>query len=193
LPEAIGFLASGLVLLTFGMRTMLPMRLLAIASNLAFIAYGLSLGLTPVWALHGVLLPLNLRRLRELQQQARREQRGAPDAPALEQLRPSVTRRRFAAGEVLFRKGEPACERFYILRGRVRVRDLDGSTASGEPLAALTQPSLAPDGRRTATAVCETACELLVVSDSRGAWRPESLRSQPFARSACRRRLDLAS
>ena len=53
LPQALGFLASGLVLLTFGMRTMTPMRVAAIASNLAFIAYGLSLDLTPVWLLHG--------------------------------------------------------------------------------------------------------------------------------------------
>ena len=37
-PEALGCLAFGLVLLTFGMRTMLPMRILAIGSNHAFIA-----------------------------------------------------------------------------------------------------------------------------------------------------------
>ena len=40
LPQALGFLAAGLVLVTFGMRTMVPMRIAAIASNLAFIAYG---------------------------------------------------------------------------------------------------------------------------------------------------------
>ena len=66
--QALGFLASGLVLLTFGMRTMGPMRVAAIASNLAFIAYGLSLDLTPVWLLHGILLPLNAYRLLEWQQ-----------------------------------------------------------------------------------------------------------------------------
>jgi hypothetical protein len=71
--HALGFVASGLVLLTFGMRTMLPMRVAAIASNLAFITYGLSLGLTPIWALHGILLPLNAWRLLELQRSARRQ------------------------------------------------------------------------------------------------------------------------
>jgi hypothetical protein len=71
--HALGFVASGLVLLTFGMRSMLPMRVAAIASNLAFIAYGLSLGLTPIWVLHGVLLPLNAYRLLELQKSARRQ------------------------------------------------------------------------------------------------------------------------
>ena len=46
LPGALGYLAAGLVLLTFGMRSMVPMRMVATLSNLAFIAYGLSLGLT---------------------------------------------------------------------------------------------------------------------------------------------------
>ena len=129
MPEALGFLASGLVLLTFGMRAMLPMRLLAICSNLAFIGYGLSLDLTPVWALHGILLPLNLYRLHELHQRVRGGRGGARRRASLDRLRPLVARRRFAAGEVLFRKGEPARELFYILKGRVRLRGLEGSIA----------------------------------------------------------------
>jgi hypothetical protein len=72
LAEALGCLASGLVLLTFGVRTMLPMRVAAIGSNLAFIAYGLALDLSPIWVLHGILLPLNTYRLLELLRRARR-------------------------------------------------------------------------------------------------------------------------
>lgn len=65
LPQALGFLACGLVLVAFGMRTMAPMRLAAIGSNLCFIAYALWLDLTPVWILHSILLPLNIYRLLE--------------------------------------------------------------------------------------------------------------------------------
>ncbi len=90
LPEALGFLASGLVLLTFGMRTMLPMRLLATLSNLAFITYGLSLGLTPVWVLHGILLPLNVYRLHELQRNRCPLPAAAQGGRSLERLRPRV-------------------------------------------------------------------------------------------------------
>jgi CRP/FNR family transcriptional regulator, cyclic AMP receptor protein len=72
LPQTLGFLASGLVLVTFGMRTMVPMRLAAISSNLAFIAYALLLGLTPVWILHSILLPLNVYRLLESRRMRRR-------------------------------------------------------------------------------------------------------------------------
>lgn len=59
LHEAVGYLASGLVLATFCMRDMVALRLLAIASNLAFIAYGALAGIGPVLLLHAVLLPLN--------------------------------------------------------------------------------------------------------------------------------------
>ncbi len=192
LPEVLGFLASGLVLLTFGMRTMLPMRLLAICSNLAFISYGLSLGLTPVWALHGILLPLNLYRLRELRQRARRGESAPPGERSPEQLQPFVAQRRFAAGEVLFRKGEPACELLYILTGRVRLQGVDATLGAGEPLGGI--GLAAPDGRRTATAVCESDCELLVISDTPRAWARERLRPQPFHQKPAERRLpDLAS
>jgi hypothetical protein len=44
---------------------MIPLRLAALGSNLAFFAYGLGLGLAPVWLLHAILLPVNAGRLAE--------------------------------------------------------------------------------------------------------------------------------
>ena len=63
--DALGYLASALVLLTFSLRSMPALRAAAIASNLAFIAYGAMAQVPPVLLLHVVLLPLNLWRLRE--------------------------------------------------------------------------------------------------------------------------------
>jgi len=63
--DAIGFGASALVLLAFYQRRMVPLRVAALGSNVAFIAYGLALGLAPVWLLHAVLLPVNASRLAE--------------------------------------------------------------------------------------------------------------------------------
>ena len=59
----IGYLASALVLATFCMRDMVALRCTAIASNLAFIAYGALADLGPVLVLHLLLLPVNLLRL----------------------------------------------------------------------------------------------------------------------------------
>jgi CRP/FNR family transcriptional regulator, cyclic AMP receptor protein len=63
--EAIGYLASALVLAAFCMRDMTALRCVAIASNLAFIAYGALADVTPVLLLHVVLLPVNVLRLVE--------------------------------------------------------------------------------------------------------------------------------
>jgi hypothetical protein len=57
--DAIGYLAACLVFAAFGMKEMIPLRLVALCSNLAFIIYALGLELTPVWLLHAGLLPLN--------------------------------------------------------------------------------------------------------------------------------------
>jgi hypothetical protein len=57
--EAIGYLASALVLATFCMRSMMVLRLVAIASNVAFITYGYLGQLTPVLLLHGLLMLVN--------------------------------------------------------------------------------------------------------------------------------------
>ena len=59
LPNAAGYLASALVVLAFCMREIIPLRLAALASNIAFLAYGIALGLSPVWLLHAILLPIN--------------------------------------------------------------------------------------------------------------------------------------
>ena len=66
LIDGIGFGAAGLVLATFCMRSMSALRWLAIASNVAFIAYAYLRGLAPVLLLHTLLLPVNICRLAQL-------------------------------------------------------------------------------------------------------------------------------
>jgi hypothetical protein len=68
--DAFGYLAAGLVFMAFGMKEMVSLRIVAIFSNLAFVVYGLGLHLTPVWLLHGFLLPLNGWRLAQALQSA---------------------------------------------------------------------------------------------------------------------------
>ena len=64
--DAIGYLAASLVFATFYMRSMVILRIVAVTSNLAFIAYGYVGELMPVLLLHSALLPLNIYRVLEL-------------------------------------------------------------------------------------------------------------------------------
>ncbi len=61
--DALGFLAAGLVLATFCMKRLIPLRALAITSNVSFILYGYWAGIEPVLLLYIVLLPVNAFRL----------------------------------------------------------------------------------------------------------------------------------
>jgi hypothetical protein len=61
--DTAGYLASSLVITAFCMKDILRLRLAASVSNVAFLVYGLALGLAPVWLLHAILLPVNLWRL----------------------------------------------------------------------------------------------------------------------------------
>src|SRR5262245_59331150 len=61
--DAAGYLASGLVVLAFCMKDVIPLRVVALTSNIAFLTYGIGLGLVPVWLLHAILLPINCWRL----------------------------------------------------------------------------------------------------------------------------------
>jgi hypothetical protein len=61
--DAVGYLASAFVFAAFCMKDMIPLRLVAVCSNVAFLTYGLALGLIPVWLLHAILLPINCWRL----------------------------------------------------------------------------------------------------------------------------------
>ena len=58
-----GYVASSLVFMTFYMRGMIPLRLVALCSNVAFMVYGGALHLLPIVILHGALIPVNICRL----------------------------------------------------------------------------------------------------------------------------------
>ncbi len=70
--DAVGFLASATVVVAFCMKDIVLLRSVALASNVAFLAYGLGLHLAPVWLLHAVLLPVNCGRLFQVMRRQRR-------------------------------------------------------------------------------------------------------------------------
>jgi hypothetical protein len=70
--DFIGYLAALTVLATFCMDTIVPLRGLAIASNVLFIFYGIAGHLYPVLLLHAALLPINIIKIVQLRLQTRK-------------------------------------------------------------------------------------------------------------------------
>jgi hypothetical protein len=69
--DLVGWTAAVLTVLTFSLRSMVGLRLAAVAANVCFIVYGSISGLHPVVVLHVLLIPCNLFRLFELVRDAR--------------------------------------------------------------------------------------------------------------------------
>jgi hypothetical protein len=63
MSDVLGYAASSAVLASFLMRSMVPLRLVAILSNMLFLSYGYLADIHPVFLLHAALLPINLVRL----------------------------------------------------------------------------------------------------------------------------------
>lgn len=77
--DASGYLASGIVLCAFSVRSMRQLRMLGIVSNISFIVYGIAAAAPPILILHSLLLPMNIYRLIQIERDtARWLGRGAP-------------------------------------------------------------------------------------------------------------------
>jgi hypothetical protein len=166
--EIVGYLAAGLVFLTFCMKTMTSLRMVAIASNLAFIVYALAAQLTPILVLHGLLLPLNVARLVQLNRYARAAQRAesGPSAEAnFEWLIPHSRERRLRSGEVLFEKGDPGNSMFVVIEGGIRLPEIDVILGPGALLGEISLFS--SDGRRTVGAVAQGDVRLGEITERR--------------------------
>ena len=160
-----GYGASLLVFGAFYMKTMIPLRAIAIASNVAFMVYGLGGGLYPVLVLHAVLLPLNCLRLLQVRRMIHRVRAGFQGDLDAERLLPLMTRHTFKAGDVLFRMGDPARSSFMILSGTIRVAELGVVLGPGSLIGEV--GVFAPGARRTGTAICESEVEIGAISDER--------------------------
>lgn len=122
ISEWLGYAAAGLVFATFSMKTMVPLRVIAIASNVLFLLYGYLHPAYPVLVLHLALLPLNLWRLQQMLALVR-ETAAAHDSDLdMNWIKPFTTTRDMKPGEVLFRKGDPASEIIFIMSGSLRTQ-----------------------------------------------------------------------
>jgi CRP/FNR family cyclic AMP-dependent transcriptional regulator len=163
--DLLGYAASAAVLATFCMSTMIPLRILALASNVLFMLYGYFDDLLPVLLLHAALFPINLVRLGQFQRLVRDMRKaGRKDLP-VESLVPYMTKRSLAAGQTLVRKGDIA-DRLYVLEdGELEITELGKTLKPGAVVGEI--GVFAPDQKRTATIVCRTACSLFELTESK--------------------------
>src|SRR5215813_2081241 len=161
--QLVGYAASLLVFSTFYMKTMIPLRCVAIASNVAFLTYGYFASLYPVFFLHVVLLPLNVFRLRQMYRLKERLRQALERELSLESLLPFVKRESFKEKDRLFQKGDAADKLYYLEQGTVWLPEVNKTLHSGEIIGEM--GVFSPFKERTASAICQTDSTFLVLDE----------------------------
>jgi CRP/FNR family transcriptional regulator, cyclic AMP receptor protein len=161
--EAAGYLASALVLATFCMKTMIPLRGAAICSNVAFIVYGFYDNLYPVLILHGILLPLNVWRALQMLRLIRKVEAASKSDLSTDWLRPFMKDAQWKAGEVIFNRGDHADRLYMIITGEIHLEQIEHTMRAGDLLGEI--GLFSADHKRTQTARALTDVDLLWISE----------------------------
>jgi len=159
-----GGLAASFVIGAAFVRTMIPLRWLAVAGNLGFVVFG---ALHPQYLtlfVSAVLLPINVRRALQMMRLTRRVKaaEAAGDHSGL-WLRPYMKSRRMKADTVLFRKGDLADHVYCLAEGRIELVEIGVRLEPGMIFGEIA--FFAPDRRRTLTARCVGNCTVLMIDE----------------------------
>jgi len=156
--------AAAFVLVSSFVKTMIPLRWLAILSNVGFVAYGALHPSYPMLLLHLALLPINFFRLAEMKRLTRRVQAVRVEGEMSGVwLRPYMRSRKMRAGTVLFKKGDRGDRLYLLAEGRIDLVEIGTSIAPGTIFGEIA--FFSPDRRRQLTARCGVNCTVLSIDE----------------------------
>lgn len=150
---------------TLLMRTMVPLRVTGIISDVFFIGYGVLSGTVTTLILYILLLPINIFRLGQMLKLVKRARVAAQGDLSMDWLKPFMTRRKYGKGDVLFRKGDRANEMFFTVTGKFLVTELGIELPPGRLVGEL--GFLSPDNRRTQSLECTEDGQVLAITYDR--------------------------
>lgn len=164
LANLLGLIGGIFYVASVTLRTMIPLRIAAIISNVLFMGYGLMAKALPTFFMYAVLLPINVFRLYQIQQLVKRVKVASQGDLDMEWLKPFMTKKNFSKGDVLFHKGDVANAMYYTVTGKFLVKEFNVELPPGRVMGEL--GFLAPDNKRTATVECiEDGQVLFIIYD----------------------------
>lgn len=144
------------------MRTIVPLRASAIISNVFFIGYAVLANSITAFFIYVLLLPINIVRLRQMIKLVKKARASAKDDLSMDWLKPFMRRRKYSKNDLLFCKGEPANEMFFIVTGKFLMKEIGIELSAGRMMGEL--GFLSPGNRRTQTVECIGNGEVLTIS-----------------------------
>lgn len=162
LANVLALLGGIFFVATLLMRTIVPLRISAIISDVFFVGYAVLAGSVTTFILYILLLPINIIRLHQMVRLIRKAQASADGNLSMDWLKPFMTRRKYGKEQLLFRKGDAANQMMYIVTGKFRVSEIGVELGAGRMVGEL--GFLAPDNRRTQTVECVEDGEVLAIT-----------------------------
>jgi uncharacterized protein (DUF697 family)/CRP-like cAMP-binding protein len=143
-------------------RTMVPLRLSNMTSNVFFIAFGALASDIKTFLLYLLLLPINAIRLYQMLNLVKKARNAVQGDTSMEWLKPFMSQRKYRQGDVLFKKGDAANEMFLTVTGKFLVTEIGVELPPGRMMGEL--GFLTPNNRRTATVECTEAGQVLSIA-----------------------------
>jgi hypothetical protein len=143
-------------------RTMVPLRVSNMISNVFFMGYGALASDIKTFLLYLLLLPINVIRLYQMLNLVKMARSAAQGDTSMEWLKPFMTQRKYRQGDVLFNKGDAANEMFLTVTGKFLVTEIGIELPPGRLMGEL--GFLTPNNRRTQTVECTEDGELLTIA-----------------------------
>jgi hypothetical protein len=152
LEHAGTFFASVFVVASYTMRTMIPLRVFGILTNVVIIAVSVAEVNYATGLLHCVLLPLNSYRLYQMLRLVQDVKKSVHGDLSMDWLKPFMTERKCRVGDVLYYKDEKAEDMAYIVSGRFKLVESGIELPKGGLVGELGM--LSPSNTRTQTLEC---------------------------------------
>jgi hypothetical protein len=146
---------------TLMMRTMMPLRISNIISNVFFIAFGALGADIKTFLMYLLLLPINGVRLYQMRKLVKMARTATKGDKSMEWLKPFMTERKYRKGDKLMKKGDNANEMFLTISGKFLVTEFSIELPPGSIMGEL--GFLTPNNKRTATIECIEAGDVLSI------------------------------
>ena len=162
LPQVLGYLGYMLLIFSYSLKTMIPLRIATVVSNTCLLLYAILSQNSTLIILNTILFPLNLFRLYEIISMVSFVTKITPFGDYFKPIIPFMKKQSFKANHTIFRAGEPADKLYIITKGEAKVVEYDITLTEGQIFGEIA--IFSQEHKRTATITCTTDCELLVVS-----------------------------
>ncbi len=161
----LAWLGAALALLAIALRGMLAMRATALCAAAAVAAHAALSGQQGLLAIAVTAAGVSALRLAQALAIRRRALRPHDPARSFDWIAQVARPYRFPAGTTLFKAGDPADYIYYVQSGEVRIVEAGQIVGRGEVFGEVA--FFATPRTRTATAVCETRCRIVVLDEAR--------------------------